>query len=165
MALFKWLALLLLLTCTGCWEAVPFDEHDALQEKLSKNPPRFVVFNELKENPGDDRIRSLLKKQQNSLSMALESRFAAFVAGYGTGPFLIRDSDWLCKVRLELCTNDNERIAVLKQVVELSKAYEELMRLWHQREKCGTQDLKQAEYFMFDSQIKLLRMERQAVNH
>jgi hypothetical protein len=162
MATSKWPAILLLLVGTGCSETFSHADDDALREQLANHPPEFVIFKELKNESGDDRIRSLLKQQQNALSIALESRFKEWVAGRGTLPFLNRDTEALCKVRLELCKNDKERIAILKQLVEWTNAIEALTRIRLQQEKCATQDWKETQYVMFDAQIKLLRMERQA---
>ncbi len=162
MAISAWPSILLVLMGAG-WSEILSHAHDSLCEQLANHPPEFVIFKELKNEPGDDQIRGLLKLQQNALSDALESRFKEWVAGRGTGPFLMRDSERLCKVRLELCNNDKERIAILKQLVEWTKSNESLARIRFHQGKCATQDWKQTEYFMFDAQIKLLRMERQAV--
>jgi hypothetical protein len=120
----------------------------------------FIVVKEPRREPGDDQLRNLLKLRHNAIAIALELRYKEWNAGRGTQGFLFRDAEYWRKARLELSTTDKERLAILQQYIDWTKAIEGLSKSRYEKGLIALHDWKESKYYLLDAQIDYVRAQR-----
>jgi hypothetical protein len=122
-----------------------------------------------KEEPKDDDLRKLLKAQYNEALGELKDYYELENAANRNGVTLRGDPDdlygpWqrLVRAGLELCDKPDEKIALLKQYLEMTKEAEKVAQQRYDTGRVRIGALNRARYERLGAEVQLIRAKREA---
>jgi hypothetical protein len=137
--------------------------HMSDQPEQVPDMPKMAAFDEGKVKAllagvrGGDRMRNLLRARHHAAVTELEARFKDFLAGLGTLDILLKASERVLKVELEMSTTKADLIAARESHLGVVKTIHEVNRGRFNAGRIAIQDVVQAEYFRLDAEIDLER--------
>lgn len=154
-----WLScsLLLMLTSYSAPQAPqpqPAQPGTKVQDLLTGRP--------LKEDPKDDELRKLLKARYNEALAEVEGRSNLFKNGRAPFDSIAEPSQRLLRAGLELCDKPADKVALLTQFVERTKAVEKYAQARLESARGTGPELRRLRYQRLDAEIQLLRAKREA---
>jgi hypothetical protein len=132
-------------------------------EKAKTKVPALLTGQPLKEEPKDDELRKLLKARYNEALADKETLSEVSKAGRADYDLVVEARQRLLQAGLELCDKPTDKVALLTQFVEQTKAAEEFIEARKQAGRnTGSPTIHRLRYQRLDAEIQLLRAKREA---
>ena len=143
---------------------VPCDPTSAQQpaKQAEDMPPALLEAKPLQPAAGDSKLQELLKERYNAALQELQDDMKLVRQGRITEDFLFAAQKRLLEAGLELKGRPADRIAALKDHLELARRIELETGLRLQAGTTPAAKVAQARYFRLDVEIRLLREREKA---
>jgi hypothetical protein len=125
-------------------------------EQPDKEPP-IRLGPPLRVDPKDDPLRKLLKERYNAVLEETKLRHVAVEAGRATLDEVFDAFQRLLRAGLEVAETHAQRVALLKQNLDLATEVERIIAKKVQAGALPDADLHRARYNRLDAEIRLLR--------
>jgi len=152
------LALIVTLSLFATTSPLCAQDKDQPEKKL----PSILDAKPLKADAKDDELKKLLIARYNAAVEEMTVRYALIQAGQADSNAAFESSQRLLLSGLELCDKPADRVTLLTQYLELTRAVEKVMDLQVQAGKGLRTDLSRALYYRIDAEIQLLKAKREA---
>jgi hypothetical protein len=120
--------------------------------------PKVIWLKPLKIEPDELVLNQLLKKRYNAALEELGARYSEFLAERGTVEFLYDAANRLRKSRLELARDRSERLVIMQDHIEWTKAMEAIMKGRFEAGKLPAKMYHEASYRRMQAEIDMLRL-------
>jgi outer membrane efflux protein len=138
-------------------------------DKLKVKVPALLSAKSVKADPKDDELRKLLKARYNEAVSEAKAYYELEQLANRNAVELTRNEDYryrmlqrVVQAGLELCDTPGEKVALLKQYLEVTKEDEKRTQARYDAQRIPIGDLNRARYERLDAEIRLLRAKREA---
>jgi membrane fusion protein (multidrug efflux system) len=131
-------------------------------EQADTKVPALLTGQPLKEGPKDDELRKLLKARYNEALVEKEGLDKMFQVGRASYDSVVEAGQRLLKAGLELCGTPADKVALLTQFVERTKAAETIAQGRFESGRASDLALHRLRYQRLDAEVQLLRAKREA---
>ncbi len=163
-----WLPLYVFLTAVGN-SAPQTPQPQKPPDKPKVILPALLSAKSLKEDPQDDELRKLLKARYNEAVSEAKAYYEQEQLANRNAVELTRNEDYryrmlqrVVQAGLDLCDTPAEKIALLKQYLEVTKEDEKRTQARYDAHRIPIGDLNRARYERLDAEIRVLRAKREA---
>ena len=124
--------------------------------------PALLTARPLKEDPKDDELRKLLKARYNEALGEVQGLYRMFQTARASLDSFAEAEQRLVQAGLELCDKPADKVALLTQYVELTRAAEKVAQARFEAARGTESAVRRARYQRLDAEIQLLRAKREA---
>jgi hypothetical protein len=131
-------------------------------EQGEEKAPALLTGQPLKEDSKDDELRKLQKARYNEALFEVEGLTKLYQLARASYDSLAEARQRLLQAGLELCDKPADKVALLTQFVERTRAAEKIAQARHEAGRGTESALHRARYQRLDAEIQLLRAKRAA---